>query len=128
MTARSPEQLPGRFPPSAREGLAYRIALRLGFTHPVALGLLRRIGLLGLVTSVPLLLLSIATGLAYGDRVQVPLLRDPAFYCRYLVALPLLILAEVVVARGLAVQSGYFLESGLILRRSAPRYAAARPS
>ena len=112
-------------PSLSRQGPAYRIALRLGFAHPAAIRPFRRIGLLTLLTSVPLLFLSLAGGLAYGQRVQVPLLRDPAFYCRYLVALPLLILSEVVVARGLAVQSGYFLESGLIIETQRSRYAAA---
>ena len=112
-------------PEMSRQGPAYRIALRLGFAHPVAFGVFRRIGLLALVTSLPLLLFSTATGLAYGDRVQVSLLRDPSIYCRYLVALPLLILAEVVVARGLAVQSGYFLESGLIRENQRSRYSVA---
>jgi hypothetical protein len=109
----------------ARESPAYRIALQLGVAPPVAPRLLRRLGALVLATSVPLLLLSFLAGLAYGERVQVPLLHDPSFYSRFLVALPLLILAEAVVARSLAVQSGYILESGLIPDEQRPRYSAA---
>jgi hypothetical protein len=124
MTDDRPETPPDD-PSLSRQSRAYRIALRLGFAHPVAVRPVRRIGLLALVTSVPLLLVSLATGLAYGEQVEVPLLRDPAFYCRYLVALPLLILSDVVVARGLAVQSGYFLESGLILENQRSRFTAA---
>src|SRR5262249_29687090 len=58
--------------------------------------------------------------------VDVPLLRDPAFYSRYLVALPLLVFAEVVVTTSLAVQTGFFLESGLVPASERSRYAEAQ--
>jgi len=68
------------------------------------------------------LVLSFASGVALGDRVDVPFLRDPTVYTRYLAALPLLVLAEVVVGTALAVQSGYFIESGLIPLKDLPKY------
>jgi hypothetical protein len=86
---------------------------------------LRKLGVLVLATSVPLLLLSSIAGVAFGNRVQVPLLRDPSFYSRYLVALPLLILAEAVVARVFAVQSGFFLESSVIPEAQRSRHSDA---
>ena len=107
---------------SAHEGPAYRLALRLGFAHPVPTRLAMKMGLIVLATWVPLLVLSFVSGLALGDRVEVPFLKDPMAYTRYLVALPLLVLAEVVVATTLAVQSGYFIESGLIPEKDLPKY------
>jgi len=106
----------------AHEGPAYRMALRLGFAHPVPTRLAMKMGLIALVTWVPLLVLSFVSGLAFGDRVDVPFLRDPSAYSRYLAALPLLVLAEVVVATALAVQSGYFIESGLVPEKDLPKY------
>jgi hypothetical protein len=47
-------------------------------------------GLIALATSVPLLVLSFASGAALGHGVDVPFLRDPTVYTRYLVALPIL--------------------------------------
>jgi hypothetical protein len=113
-------------PSHASEGPAYRTALRLGFVHPVPSRLVLKMGLLVLATWVPLLILSLASGLAFGDRVEVPFLRDPSVYTRYLAALPLLVLAEVVVATTLSVQSGYFIESGLIPEKDLPTYQAAK--
>jgi hypothetical protein len=109
-------------PSLPREGPAYRMALRLGFGHPVPSRLVLRMGLIALATWVPLLLLSLASGLAFGDRVEVPFLRDPSVYARYLVALPLLVLAEVVVGTILSAESGYFVESGLIPEKDLPKY------
>jgi hypothetical protein len=107
------------------EGLAYRTALRLGFERPDAPRHARRLGVLALVTWVPILLLALSSNLAVGYRVEVPLLRDPSFYSRYLIVLPLLVFAEVVVTTSLAVQTGYFLESGLIPEAERARYSAA---
>ena len=42
----------------------------------------------------PLLVLSVAQGVAYGSRVDLPFLRDFSANVRFLVALPILILAE----------------------------------
>jgi hypothetical protein len=104
------------------DGPAYRMALRLGFAHPVPTRLAIRMGLIALATWVPLLVLSFASGAALGHGVEVSFLRDPTVYTRYLVALPLLVLAEVVVGTALAVQSGYFIESGLIPEKDLPKY------
>jgi hypothetical protein len=113
----------GNDPPSLTgEGPAYRMALLLGFAHPVPTRVAIRMGLIALATWVPLLVFSFASGVAWGDGVEVPFLRDPTVYTRYLVALPLLVLAEVVVGTALAVQSGYFIESGLIREQDLPKY------
>jgi hypothetical protein len=112
--------------PPVREGLAYRKALRVGFEHSTARWRLRVIGGLALVNWVPLLFLAALAGLALGNRVEVPLLLDPTFYCRYVLALPILVFAEVFVATSLAVHTHYFLESGLVPENQRSRYEAAR--
>jgi hypothetical protein len=82
-------------------------------------------GILALVTGVPLVLLTFPSGLLLGNRVDVPLLQDPGFYSRYVVVLPLLVFAEAIVATSLAVQTGFFLESGLVPQNEQPRFESA---
>jgi hypothetical protein len=101
---------------------ARRTALRLGFELPTAGRNARILLVRALVTWVPILLLALAAGLVIGSRVEVPVLGDPSFYSRYLLALPLLIVAELVVATSLAVRLGSFLESGLVPRTEQTRY------
>jgi hypothetical protein len=115
----------GEVPAEPSGGLALRTALRLGFERPKARRLARTLAILSLVTWVPILVLALPSGLILGHRVEVSLLRDPSFYSRYLLALPLLVFAELVVVTSLAVQSGYFLESGLIPEAERSRYKAA---
>jgi hypothetical protein len=101
---------------------ARRTALQLGFELPTAGRNARILLVRALVTWVPILLLALAAGLVIGSRVEVPVLGDPSFYSRYLLALPLLIVAELVVATSLAVRLGSFLESGLVPRTEQTRY------
>ena len=53
------------------------------------------------VTWVPLLVLAAVEGLAWGDRVAVPLLKDFLPYGQFLLAVPVLVLGEVTVGRRL---------------------------
>jgi hypothetical protein len=53
-----------------------------------------------------LLALSIAEGHAWGDSVKVPFLFDVDVHARFLLALPLLIVAELVVHRRCALSWG----------------------
>ena len=107
-------------------GPSYRLALRFGFGHPDRPRRIRKVLLLILVTWVPLVLLSLAAGHAFGDRVAVPLLHDPVILSRFLFVVPLLAVAEIVVERGLGVQSRYFLESGILPERETPQFEAAK--
>ncbi len=86
---------------------------------------MRRVGMLILITWVPLLLLAILSGYAGRGIVDVPLLHDPGLYGRFLFVLPLLELAEVIVAISLPVQARQFLESELVPERERPRFDAA---
>ena len=74
----------------------------------------RRVIVLALLAWVPLLLLSIAEGHAWGGSVTLPFLHDVEMHVRLLLALPLLILAELVVHQRMRPVVGQFLERGLI--------------
>src|SRR5262245_3215163 len=57
----------------------------------------RRIAALTLFAWLPLLILAILGGRAWGDAVQMPFVRDIEVHLRFFVAMPLLILAELMV-------------------------------
>src|SRR5512143_3813596 len=91
-----------------------------------ALTLLRqRILVLALFAWLPLLILSVLEGQALGGRAAVPFLLDVDVHVRFLVALPLLIVAELVVHQRMRVVVRQFLERHLIPERATPRFEAA---
>ena len=73
-----------------------------------------RVVVLTLLAWLPLLLLSIAEGRAWGGNVAVPFLYDLQPYAQLLVALPLLILSDLIVHRRMGLVVGEFLERGII--------------
>ncbi len=85
----------------------------------------RRIILLATVAWLPLLLLSIVEGNAWGGRVQLPFLNDVEMHLRLLLALPLLIFAELVVHQRLRPVVRQFLDRQLIPATSRARFDAA---
>src|SRR5262249_47381555 len=87
---------------------------------------LLKIFLLVLLTWVPLLVLSLLRGHAYGHRVAVPLLHDPVIYSRFLFVVPLLELAQYLVEASLNVQMNHFLQSGLVPEGDRPSLESAR--
>ena len=107
-------------------GPSYRLARRLGLTRPDPRWRALKVGLLVLLTWVPLVVLAWLDGHALGHDIVIPLLRDPVVYSRFLFVVPLLELAGVAVATGLATQVGYFLGSGLLPERELPRFETAR--
>jgi hypothetical protein len=62
----------------------------------------------------PLLLLSMAEGRAWSGSAELPFLHDVELHVRLLVALPLLVLAELVVHVRMRLMVGQFLDRGLI--------------
>jgi hypothetical protein len=57
----------------------------------------RRVIVLALFAWLPLLFLSIAEGRAWGESVKLPFLMDVEVHAKFLLALPLLIFAELIV-------------------------------
>jgi hypothetical protein len=85
----------------------------------------RRIVVFALVAWLPLLMLSLLDGKAWGNTVGVPFLYDIDAHVRFLVALPLLIVAELVVyqrMRSIVVQ---FVTLGLVRGVVRERFDAA---
>ncbi len=74
----------------------------------------RRIIVLVLVAWLPLLVLSFFDGVAVGDAVKVPFLFDVDSHVRFLLSLPILIAAELVVHQRMRVVVGQFVGQGLV--------------
>ena len=107
-----------------RGGYSFHIAHRMGFEPATMRGRLKKILLLILVTWVPLVVLSLINGHAWGHSVAEPLLADPVIYSRFLFVLPLLELAQVVVETSLGVQMRQFLKSSLVPDGERPDFMA----
>src|SRR5271170_3238883 len=74
------------------------------------------------ITWLPLLLLSLMQGLAWGEQIKIPFLRDLAVNVRLLVAVPILILAESRIDRRWHVLVLEFLRSELINEKTLPSF------
>ncbi len=77
-----------------------------------------------LICWAPLLALAFLQGLAISGKVTVPFLKDYAVQLRFLVALPILILAETPIDRRWRSLAHEFVKSGLIRREEAGNYDA----
>jgi hypothetical protein len=86
---------------------------------------LRRIAFFGMITWAPLPVLAAAQGLLFGGARSMPFLNDLECHLRFLVAVPLLIIAEVVVHRRLRPMIGQFEDRGLVPPDQMPRFADA---
>ena len=85
----------------------------------------RRVMVLSVLTWLPLLLLSLAEGRAWGDSVKVPFLFDADVNARFLLALPLLIAAELVVHQRMRPVVAAFIKRGLIPDAARAQFDAA---
>jgi hypothetical protein len=85
----------------------------------------RRVIVISLLAWLPLLVLSVLEGHALGGNVAVPFLWDVDVHIRFLVALPLLIVAELVVHQRMRFVVRQFLERNLIPQSGLPRFEAA---
>jgi hypothetical protein len=85
----------------------------------------RRIVVISLLTWLPLLVLSILDGKAWGGAVSVPFLYDIDAHVRFLVALPLLIVAELVVYQRMRAVVAQFVTLGLVRGAVRERFDAA---
>ena len=85
----------------------------------------RRIIIIPLLAWLPLLALTALDGLALGGSVAVPFLRDLEVHVRFLVALPLLLVAELVVHQRIRLVVKQFLERDLIPASASTRFEAA---
>jgi len=85
----------------------------------------RRVVGLSLLAWAPLLALTVAEGHAWGGSVTLPFFHDLELHVRLLVALPLLIVAELVVHKRMRLVVRQFLERGLIPDAARAKFDAA---
>jgi hypothetical protein len=95
-------------------GPVYGFLIRKGLVRVDLRNILHRTGALIAITWLPLLFLSILQGVAVGHRVTIPLLLDFATYGRFLLALPLFLLAEVVIDPAVQKAVEGFVGTGIV--------------
>jgi hypothetical protein len=103
-------------------GPLYRIEKRMGLIKGHAPLLFRRAALSMVVTWLPLLILSAIEGRAAGHAVGMPFLRDFGAYTRFLLALPLLLVAEVILGPRIAEAAEHFITSGVVGERDYQKF------
>jgi hypothetical protein len=108
-----------------RGGPFFLLLRRLRLTDDALELLQRRVLALALLTWLPLLLLSAWEGNLIGGASAVPFLQDIETHARYLLALPLFILAEPMVHRRLREMPQEFLERDLIPGNARARFDEA---
>jgi hypothetical protein len=100
--------------------------LRRAHLSDDALTLLRkRVGVIALIAWLPLLVISLLQGKATKGSVPVPFLLDLELHVRFLVALPLLVIAEIVVHRRMRPVVQLFRERNIVPEAELPRLRAA---
>jgi hypothetical protein len=85
----------------------------------------RRVFVIPLLAWLPLLVLSALEGQALGGSAAVPFLLDVEAHIRFLVVIPLLIVAELVAHQHMRFVVKQFLERNLIAENNLPRFDAA---
>jgi hypothetical protein len=90
-----------------------RLQLRLGLMKLQRPLILRRALVFSLVAWLPLLVLSALQGVVLRN-VRIPFLYDPSAHIRFLLSVPLLIVAEVVIGPRIVAATSQFVTSGLI--------------
>jgi len=78
-----------------------------------------------LICWLPLLVLSIFEGVAWGDKVAIPFFYDIAAHTRFLIAVPIFIIAEAIIGPMLVQVAVHIATSGRIRERDIPKYRAA---
>lgn len=101
--------------------LLHRIFGRARRTRPVV----RRIIFLLLITWIPICLFALWQGSALGATPRDSLLLDFSTYARFFIAVPMLVLADIIIAPRLTVAGLQFVRDGLIRDADMPAYAAA---
>src|ERR1700678_1744601 len=105
-----------------RGGPLHWLLVRLGQAGDGRRLVLRRALALVLITWVPLLLLSLVQGLAWGRQIKIPFLRDFAINVRLLIAAPILILSESRIDRMWRTLVLEFIRTELVSRKKLPAF------
>ena len=84
----------------------------------------RRVIVISLFTWLPLLMLSVFAGESAGGVINVPFFYDLDVHVRFLVALPLLLVAELVVHQRIRLIVRQFVERGIVPVQARPQFEA----
>jgi hypothetical protein len=103
-------------------GPVYHFQKAVGLAFPDRRGVTKRALLVALITWFPLLVLSLIQNRAYGHEVTIPFLYDLAAGLRFLVGLPLLVIAEAVIDPRLNRAARHFVESNLVPPSLLPQF------
>ncbi|MDB5339212.1 MAG: hypothetical protein JWN70_4831 [Planctomycetaceae bacterium] len=108
-----------------RGGPSYRLMQRIGLVLGEDPSVRRRIiGFLAL-TWIPLLILSVLEGRALGATPEESFLLDFASYARFFIAMPLLIIAEVIIGPILTAAGMQFIEGDFVRKEDYPAFDQA---
>jgi hypothetical protein len=131
-TVSHPKSVPGwdmlRGPPDfslVLGGPLFQLLRRAHLADDALLMVRRRILVSALLAWFPLLLLSAMGGELWAGDAAVPFLKDAEVHIRFLVSLPLLVLAELVVHQRMRPLVQQFIERNLIPDDAMPRFEAA---
>lgn len=103
-------------------GPFFKLMVRSGLMKPEFARPAKRATFLAVFTWLPLLILSLLQGLAFDGQVELPFLWDFAVHVRFLICVPLLIIAEVLLdARTRAVVK-HFVDSELVHVKDYPAF------
>jgi len=105
-------------------GPLFQLLRRVHLADDALMMVRQRIVVIALIAWLPLLLMSAFQGQLYGSSVSVPFLLDIEAHIRFLVAMPLLILAELVVHRRMRPLLQQFIERNLIPAESLEKFEA----
>ncbi len=104
-------------------GPLYQLLIRAGLEDSALGHLKQRIVVIPLFAWLPLFLLSLLDGKALGG-VRIPFLYDIEMQFRFLLALPLLIVAELMLHKRIRTIVQQFLDRGIISEESLPRFGS----
>ena len=109
-----------------RGGLLYRLLIKIGIIRPekksAGAQILFFIGLCYL----PLLLLSLWEGYHWDSGIDVPFLKEFATAIRFLLVIPLLIIAEAIVDKRVKLTLGQFERSGMITSENRAKFESSK--
>jgi hypothetical protein len=106
-------------------GAVHRILIRIGLSGEEHWRIVGKVAGAVVVTWLPLLILSLIQGQAYGTQSKIPFLKDFAVNVRFLIAVPILFLAEPEIVRIWRLLVAEFVISGLVTDEELPSFERA---
>lgn len=106
-------------------GPLYQLLRRAHLSDDTVSHVRQRVIVIALLGWLPLLILSAVQGHLWGKRVAVPFLLDLEVHIRFLIVVPLLVIAELVVHQRLRPMAKAFLDRHLIAEDDFPRFDKA---